>query len=93
MNVKEYVRMQKAKLQLFEDWWIEQRMIDPDSEAFPEDMDSGSWDNCFYLYGDYLSEEKTEDPADDAGDYFAVITNKRDDVDPDGDSLAYLRRD
>jgi hypothetical protein len=77
MTVSEYVKKQRELLKRFETWWIEQSMIDPDSESFPPDMHQVDWDEQFCFFPESIDSDDIDDP----------------DIDPDGDVYGYMRQE
>jgi hypothetical protein len=61
MNVKQFIAQQRRVLRDFETWWIEQRMIDPDAESFPEEMKAADWDEQLASFQDQQDEDSATD--------------------------------
>lgn len=58
-NVNRFVKTQVRSLRAFETWWIEHRMVDPDSESYPEEMGDADWLEQFEMF--CLEQEETEE--------------------------------
>lgn len=50
MKVNQFVKKVREDLSRFETWWIENRMMDPDSETFPETMTEADWEEQFAFF-------------------------------------------
>lgn len=49
-DVRRFVREQIAALREFETYWIEQQMVEPDSESWPDEMNPGDWEEQFQIF-------------------------------------------